>query len=61
MYNQTPEQTVSEAILNKQGFRFSNWISAQDEDDSLGCMVMVKHSKPGRTEYREIAPDGSVN
>ena len=61
MYNQTPEQTESEKVLNSQGFTFSNWIDAHEEDENLGCMVFTKRTKPGRTEYREVSPDGSIN
>jgi hypothetical protein len=52
----------AEKKLNKQGFRFSNWISAQDpENPELGCMVMKRKPTKSSTEYREISPDGSVN
>ena len=59
MYEQSTEQITAEKSLNKQGFSFGNWISAQDGDDSHGCMVMVKRSRTG-TEYREIDPDGQI-
>jgi hypothetical protein len=60
MYDITQAQVVSEKVLIKQGFHFSNWISAQEQNENLGCMVFTKR-KGGSTEYREIAPDGSVN
>lgn len=62
MYNQTQAQKDSEQALIKQGFRFDNWISAQTENDSEGCMVFSKRgaTKYGK-EYREIALDGSIN
>ncbi len=61
MFNQTEKQKQAEKELNQQGFRFSNWISAQTEDENEGCMVMVRKPTHYRTEYREIAPDGSIN
>lgn len=61
MYNQTPQQIDSERQLEKQGFRFSNWISAQTENENEGCMIMTRKPNRSTTEYREIAPDGSIN
>lgn len=61
MFNITEKQIQAEKELNKQGFRFSNWISAQMEDENLGCMVMTRKKTRYSTEYREIAPDGTVN
>ena len=61
MYNITTQQAEAEKSLRKQGFRFNNWISAQDGDDSHGCMVMTRKPNRYTTEYREIAPDGSIN
>lgn len=62
MYNQTQAQIEAEEILMKQGFRFSNWISAQDpENPDLGCMVFTKKPNRFSTHYREIDPDGNIN
>jgi len=61
MYNITAQQIEAEKKLKKEGFRFSNWISAQEENPELGCMVMKRKPNKFTTEYREISPDGSVN
>jgi hypothetical protein len=61
MYNQTDAQVQAEKRLNKQGFKFSNWISAQTDDETQGTMVLTKKPNRATTEYREIEPDGSVN
>jgi hypothetical protein len=64
MYEATAAQIESEKKLNKEGFEFSNWIDTHDpndEDTNRGCMVFTKHPGPGRTEYREIDPDGAIN
>jgi len=60
MYEATSAQVAAESKLMKQGFRFGNWISAFDGDETHGCMVMVKRSK-GRSEYREIDPSGEIH
>jgi hypothetical protein len=73
MYNQTAEQTVSEKLLNKQGFRFSNWISARPDannepQDDKGIIIMIRKSWQGQQnrnskfcrEYREIEPNGDI-
>ena len=62
MYNQTEAQQKAEALLEKQGFRFSNWISAHDGDPESDKGVMVFTRKPTRhtTEYREVEPDGTI-
>lgn len=61
MYNETPQQTAALANLNKQGFKFQNWIAAGDENNpDAGAMVCTKRKGPA-THYREIAPDGTVN
>lgn len=65
MYNQTHEQETMEKALRKQGFRFANWIPAEPDADGkamtqLGVMVMTRKPNRHTTEYREIAPDGTV-
>lgn len=60
MYDMTPEQAEAEKTLNAQGFRFSNWISAQTENEREGCMVFTKRKGPS-THYREVSPDGTIN
>lgn len=61
MYDETPQQTAALYIQNKHGFKFCNWISAQDSSDpNLGVMVLTRR-KRGTTHYREINPDGSIN
>jgi hypothetical protein len=69
MYNQTAEQTASEKFLNKQGYRFSNWISARNEpQDDKGIIIMIRKSWQGQQnrnskfcrEYREIEPNGDI-
>ena len=61
MYNATENQLAAERQLNKEGFRFSNWISAQTENEDEGCMVMKRKPNRFTTEYREIDPQGNVN
>ena len=61
MYDETPAQSAALAILVKQGFEFSNWISAHDGDPDHGCMVCTRRPRRGTTEYREIDPEGNVN
>ena len=55
--------------LEREGFRFVNWIQAGVDENGQqvwedyekhGCAVMKK-SKSGRHDYREVEPDGSVN
>jgi hypothetical protein len=53
--------------LEKQGFKFSNWIPAHPDadnnsmdDDAGQVAVMIKRSTHG-SEYREVEPDGTVN
>jgi hypothetical protein len=62
-------QAVAMAKLEKQGFRFGNWISPHriesggevDEDEEIVTdAVMIKKTKFGR-EYREVSPEGLVN
>jgi hypothetical protein len=63
MYVRTPAQVEAEKKLNKEGFEFLDWIDIHDpyeEDTSKGCMVFTRHPGPGRTEYREVDPDGIV-
>lgn len=64
MYSPTVKQLESEKALNAQGFSFLNWIDSHDPEAPEDCGTMV-FSKQGATrfgkEYREIAPDGSVN
>ena len=68
MYDQTIPQKAAEAYLEKQGFRFLNWVATNPDanneppDYSLGTMVMVRQgaTRFGR-EYREIVPDGSIH
>jgi hypothetical protein len=65
----TPEpQARAIAALERQGFRFLNWIPNEpDADggsmDELGEAVMSRRSRTCRaiTEYRQVAPDGSIN
>jgi hypothetical protein len=57
----TDAQAKAEKALQKEGFRFSNWISAQLEDESLGCLVMTRKPNRSTTEYREIDPEGNIN
>jgi hypothetical protein len=62
-YEATDAQLKAEKEIEKQGFRFSNWIPAQDPDDEdHGIMVMSKRgiTRFGK-EYREIDVDGSIN
>ena len=69
MYNQTEAQVAAEKRLGREGFKFSNWISAAPDadggdmgDGESGTMVMVRRgSTPGSREYREIEPDGACN
>lgn len=61
MYNQTTAQKQAEQTLVKQGFQFSNWISAHTGNDDEGCMVFTKHPGKGETHYREIDPEGNIN
>lgn len=61
MYSATSAQLASEKVLARQGFRFANWISAQTENENEGCMVMQRKPTRYSTEYREIAPDGTIN
>ncbi len=52
------------AKLEKQGFRFANWFAAEPDAEGVGdeqTAVMVKRGKHGRTEYRQVEPDGTVN
>jgi hypothetical protein len=62
MYDMTPQQIEAEKQLLKQGFKFLNWIDAQNENEKQGCMVMAKKgaTKYGK-EYREIDPEGNIN
>jgi len=62
-YEATDAQLKAEKEIEKQGFRFSNWIPAQDPDDEdHGIMVMSKRgiTRFGK-EYREIDVDGAIN
>lgn len=61
MYTPTEPQLAAEKQLKKQGFRFGNWISAQDGIEDHGCMVMIRKPSRFSTEYREIDPEGNVN
>jgi hypothetical protein len=69
MYNATQAQLDTEKRLNKQGFRFGNWIAHQPDADNepsdgtehLGTMVMVRRPNRFTTEYRQIEPDGTYN
>ena len=62
MYDITPQQVEAEKSLIKQGFRFSNWISAQEETHpEYGCMVFKRKSTRFSTEYREVDPQGNIN
>lgn len=62
MYTLTKAQIEAEQKLLKEGFQFNNWISAQTEDESQGCMVFTKKTAAwGRTEYREVDPEGNIN
>lgn len=63
--NQQTAQEIAIAKLERQGFRFSNWIAAcPDADggstDGQQTAVMIR-SKRYTHEYREVEPDGSVN
>lgn len=60
MYEATEKQLEAEKKLNKKGFRFANWIGAQDGVENHGCIVMIKRKGP-RTEYREIDPEGCID
>lgn len=54
-------QDAAIARLERQGWQFSNWISAHDDaDPDAQCAVLVKHPHPGSTHYAEVNPDGSV-
>lgn len=58
-------QSEAMAMLESQGFRFSNWIAAQPDADGNGeqqTAVMVKRgaTRYGK-EYREVEPDGTIN
>lgn len=65
------EQEITMARLEKLGFNFSNWITAQPDADGnpIGSglsAVMVKLRRAPITgrhwhEYREVGPDGSTN
>ena len=66
MYDETPAQTIAIAKLEKEGFRFSNWIAADPDTEgnaqgNLGCVVMTKRPNRFSTHYREIDPAGNVN
>lgn len=69
MYDITQAQAASEKKLNKQGFRFSNWIPAQpdgncqpmESTENQGIIIMIRKPTRHSTEYREIEPDGSIN
>jgi hypothetical protein len=59
------KQESAMASLEKQGFRFSNWIATNPDANNVDqadqqTALMVKRSKHG-TEYREVSPDGSIN
>ena len=68
MYTPTQAQLNSEKLLNKQGFRFNNWIAHRPYEDGepaegtehLGIMVMIRHPNRFTREYREIDPNGTV-
>ena len=68
MFTPTQVQLDAEKHLNKQGFRFQNWIAHRpdaenrpsDGTDHLGTMMMVKRTTWFSTEYREIEPDGLI-
>jgi hypothetical protein len=64
---ETNAQSKAIAQLERQGFKFSNWIAASPnaENEAIGeaqTAVMVKRgaTRFGR-EYREVEPDGSIN
>ena len=61
MYTQTTAQVEAEKTLEKQGFRFINWIDAHDGNDDHGTMVMKKTISRVSHEYREIDPNGAIN
>lgn len=69
MYNATKAQLDTEKRLNKQGFRFKNWIAHQPDAENepsngtnhLGTMIMVRRPNRFTTEYREVEPDGTIN
>jgi hypothetical protein len=61
MYNATTKQLEAEKTLKATGFKFSNWISAQTENENEGCMVMTRKPRRFSTEYREIDPEGNIN
>ena len=62
MFEQTESQKIAEKALLAQGFRFTNWIDAQDGVDSHGCIVMVKRGQTRYSHiYREIDPSGNIN
>ena len=69
MYIATQAQLEAEKRLNKQGFRFSNWIphlpNAENEPSAgtehLGSMVMIKRTHRFFRQYREIEPSGIIN
>ena len=60
MYEKTEAQAVTEKKLTRQGFRFSHWTTSQDEE-KYGTFVMGRNCPRFITEYRWIAPDGSIN
>lgn len=63
----TLQQEQAIMSLEKQGFRFSNWIAtnpdAENEEQAGERQTAVMKRKPNRytTEYREVAPDGTIN
>lgn len=61
MYNITQAQAVAEKKLRKTGFKFNNWISAQNGDAMQGTMVLTRKPTRHTTEYKEIEPDGTIN
>lgn len=69
MYDQTEAQKATEKKVNKQGFKFSNWIpetpdaNCQPVEGTEANGIMVMTRKPNRytTEYCEINPDGTIN
>ena len=61
MYNPTHAQVVTEKALKTTGFKFNNWISAQNGDAMQGTMVLTRKPTRHTTEYKEIEPDGTVN
>lgn len=69
MYTATQAQLEAEKRLNKEGFRFSNWIAHQPDADNepshgtehLGTMVMLRRPNQFTRQYREIEPSGIIN